>query len=270
VPVVLNIAPVDGIVARSLAAEAMLHHYNVRAFLYAGTSGGHLDPQVMRVGDIVLAAKHVDFSNFFLGPNGEMTAGEFEGVQPGLRHVDGLYADPHLLGDLACSARGVANATTLPAWLNPGRPRVHPSIFYYGIQGTSTIWSTDRAFIARTMTVFHEIDEDGDWYSAFVATLYRVAFIEVSVISDSIEEFPHDRFGSPPRPRTAAAPSSSVIAQRLSDRIAIALIAHHGADILRHAIPPPTTDPFPPAAYTSPKDPRDLLARGGCAPAPSR
>jgi adenosylhomocysteine nucleosidase len=263
VPVVLNVAPTDGIVARSLAAEEMLHHYNVRAFVYAGTSGGHLPPHDMRIGDIVLGAKHVDFSNFFMGKDGHIEADEFAGFQPGLRHFAALYAQPRLLGDLACSARRVATATTLPAWLNPGFPRVHPDIFYYGIQGTSTMWLADTAFIAKTMALFHEIDEDGDWYSAFVALLYRVPFIEVSVISDSIEEFPQTARGNPARP-PGAGPAANVIAQRLSNRIVIDLIAHDGRDILRAGPGTATRDPFPATAYATPKDPRSLLSLGGC------
>ena len=54
VPTVLNIAPADGVLVRSLAAQEMLHLFNIRALIYPSTSGGHLPPAQMQVGDIVL------------------------------------------------------------------------------------------------------------------------------------------------------------------------------------------------------------------------
>lgn len=263
VPVVLSIAPVDGPLARSLAAEEMLHHFNIKAFLYAGTSGGHLNPSEMRVGDIVLGAKNVDFTNFFMARDGSFEVGSFASVQPTIKHYDSLYADPILLGFMACSAKRVASATELPAWINGKLPRLHPDIFYFGVQGTGTIWMADKGFIDRTMAVFHEIDEDGDWYSNLVATLYHVPFIEVSIIANSTVEFPATSHGLPVKPASEPV-GSSVIAQRLSNRIALDLVEHFGPRMLKGSFTTPETDPFPAGVYDHPKDSRNLLQGLDC------
>lgn len=264
VDTVLSLAPSDGVLARSLAAEEMVHHYNVRAFVYAGTSGGHLEPDQMHIGDIVLGAKHVDFSNFFMGKGLTIEKGAFTGMQPGMKHFDAFYADPTLLGYLACASKHVSESTSLPEWVNPKFKEIHPNIFYFGIQGTSTIWMADRDFIHKTMDIYHEIDEDGDWYSAFVATLYHVPFIEVSVISNSIFEFPETDRGHPERPNKNE-PTPNVLAQRISNHIVLELLKNYGAQILATNYTDATRDPFPAAYYTAPMNPQSLLT--GCATA---
>lgn len=262
VPVVLTVQPTDGEVMRSLDAITMIHTFNVRAILYPGTSGGHLPKGEMSIGDIVLGAKNVDHGNYYLSPAGQIEAGEFNAMQPGMLHYGPLYADPKLLGLLACSAKRVATTTTLPAWLDPVLKDDHPQIFYFGIQGSSTIWSDNRAYTEATMKVFHEIDEDGDWYSNLAATLYHVPFIEVSVISNSIFAFPDRSHGTPAQP--TGEPNSHVLAQRLSNRIGLDLIAHYGRQILGGTYSEPTQSPFPESFFLDPHNPRDLLSGAGC------
>jgi adenosylhomocysteine nucleosidase len=255
--VVLTIQPTDGEVMRALGAITMVHDFNLKAVLYPGTSGGHLPKGEMGVGDVVLGAKNVDHGNYYLSPKGEIEAGEFNAIQPGMLHFGPLYADPRLLAMLACSAKRVTDATALPAWLEPVKTDRQSQIFYYGIQGSSTIWSDNQAYTEATMKVFHEIDEDGDWYSNLAATLYHVPFIEVSVISNSIFAFPDRSHGTPASP--AGEPNSHVYAQRESNRIALAMIAHYGKEILAGSYTEPTEDPFPKGVFDHMTEPQGLL-----------
>jgi adenosylhomocysteine nucleosidase len=189
-PVVMIIQPAPGEVLRALGAITMVHDFNLRILLYPGTSGGHLPKGQMAPGDIVLGAKNVDHGNYYLAPDGHMEAGEFEAVMPGAPYVGPFYADPTLLSMLACSASRIATATNLPIWVAPVRADAHPQVFFFGIQGTSEVWSDNQTYTEATMAVFHEIDEDGDWYSNLAASLYKVPFLEVSVISNNIFVFP--------------------------------------------------------------------------------
>jgi adenosylhomocysteine nucleosidase len=266
VAVVLTIQPTDGEVMRALGAITMEHDFNLKTVVYPGTSGGHLPKGQMGVGDIVLGAKNVDHGNYYLSPTGEIEAGEFNAIQPGMLHYGPLYADPKLLAMMACSAKKVADATALPEWLAPVTEDKHPQIFYYGIQGSSTIWSDNQAYTEATMKVFHEIDEDGDWYSQLAATLYHVPFIEVSVISNSIFAFPAQSHGTPDAPHGEV--NSHMFAQRESNRIALELIAHYGKQMLAGSFTTPTEDPFPKGTFEEMKNPRSLLA--GCGGAEHR
>jgi adenosylhomocysteine nucleosidase len=258
IAVAVTVQPTDGEVMRALGAITMIHDLNLRAVLYPGTSGGHLPKGEMSIGDIVLGAKNVDHGNYYLSPTGEIEAGEFNAIQPGMLHYGPLYADPQMLSMVACSATRVAAKTTLPVWLAPVGKDGHPQIFYYGIQGSSTIWSDNQAYTAATMKVFHEIDEDGDWYSNLAATIYKVPFIEVSIISNSIYAFPERSHGTPAEPAGEA--NSHIVAQRLSNRIGLDLIAHYGQRILAGNFTEPTSDPFPAGVFERPKDPQGLLA----------
>ena len=264
-PVVLIVQPAAGEVLRALGAMAMLHDFNVRALLYPGTSGGHLPKGEMAPGDVVLGAKNVDHGNYYLAPDGHMEAGEFAAVQPGQPYVGPLYADPRLLSMLACSAVRVTAATTLPAWMEPVRADAHSQIFFFGIQGSSTIWSDNAAYTRATMAVFHEIDEDGDWYSNLAASLYGIPFLEVSTISNSIFAFPGRSHGTPPPPPST--PDSHVLAQRISNRIVLDLIAQHGRELLTGAFTNPTVSPYPAANFETPREPKGLLAGCGVRPA---
>ena len=258
--VVLIIQPAPGEVLRALGAMAMVHDFNLHILLYPGTSGGHLAKSQMAPGDIVLGAKNVDHGNYYLAPDGHIEPGEFNATLPNQPHTGPFYADPALLAMLACSASHVAAATTLPTWLSPVRADRHPQIFYYGIQGSSTIWSDDAAYIHATMAVFHEIDEDGDWYSNLAASLYQVPFLEVSVISNSIFAFPKAQRGTPVSPPSQ--PNSHVLAQRISNRVLLDLIAQHGTQLLSGSFGNPTQSPYDAARFQTPRDPHALLS--GC------
>jgi adenosylhomocysteine nucleosidase len=258
IAVVLIVQPADGVVMRGFETITMVHDFNLRAVLYPGTSGAHLPKGQMSIGDVVLGAQNVDFGNHYLSPAGAIEPGEFKAMQPSMQHYGPLYSDPQLLSMLACSATRIVAKTDLPPWLGPVAAHAHPQLFYYGIQGTSTVWSDNQAYSDSVRKVFHEIDEDGDWYSDLAATLYNVPFIEVSVISDSIYAFPERSHGTPAGP--ADQPNSHVIAQRISNRVGLDLLAHYGPSILAGAFTTPITDPFPAGVFDHPKDPQGLLA----------
>lgn len=261
VPVVLVLPPADGPVLRSLAAQSMFEHYNIKAVLYAGTSGAHLGPDQMRIGDIVLGAKNIDFGNFFLSKNGEILGGEFD-TKAHPRPFQDLYLDPQLLAWLVCSATRVAAHTHIESWANPRFPRSSPRLFYFGVQGTSTMWLANPVFIRKVHRAFGEMDEDGDWYSNLAATLYHIPFIEVSIISDSILEFPETERGLPTPPNPGQ--SSSLIAQRISNRIAVDLIRRFGNRILAGSFTTPQQSPFPAAYFQNPTHPESLLKGLDC------
>lgn len=257
VDVVVGIAPYDGPLVRSLSAQDMIEHFNIKALIYPGTSGAGIAPDRMRVGDVVLGAANVDFGNFYMAKDGTIVGNEFGHEKTGRHAIGTLYTDPQLLHWLACSARRVTAVTSLPAWLNRPAPRARPAVFYYGIQGTSTMWISNLDLIRRIYQVFHVIDADGDWYSDAAATLHHVPFIEVSTISNSILEYPRTDRGIPLPP--PGADKASIIAQRLSDQIAIDLIAHAGKAILAGSFTNPSSDPFPSQDFDHPKQPGDLL-----------
>lgn len=257
VPVAVIIQPTDGDLVRSMGAQEMLHAFNIKALVYAGTSGAQLPKEEMGIGDIVLGAKNVNHAAYYLSPAGEIQAGTFNAMQPGIKHYGAIYQDPKLLAMLACSAGKVAAATTLPGFVEPVNKQGKPQIFYYGTQGTSTIWSDNKAYIEATRKVFHEIDEDGDWDSAFVATLFHVPFIEVSIISNSIYAFPEMNHGTPKTPTGEV--NSHILAQRMSNRIAIELISSYGKQILAGSYENPLESPFPASYFDAPLEPHDLL-----------
>lgn len=269
VPTVICIQPFGGPVTRAMSAQAMLTHFNIKALIYPGTSGAHLEADQMVIGDVVLGAKHVNFANFFMTKSGDLIPDEFT-AESAMGRFNMLYANPTLLHYLACSATEVAAKAKMPDWVNPGVTQAHPKIFYYGIQGTSTMWLANKAFIHKTHQVFHELDEDGDWFSAVVAAMYDVPFIEVSTISDSIFEFPDTERGIPvpPKPTDPGVhvKNASVLAQDMSNRIAVALIGRYGEKILKGHYPTPETSPVPDAWYADAANPRDLLKGKDCLP----
>ena len=269
IPTVICIQPFGGPVTRSMSAQVMSQHFNIKAFIYPGTSGAHLEPSQMIIGDVVLGAKNVNFANFFMTKTGELVPDEFTG-ESSMGRYGMLYANPTLLRYLACAAKRVSSTTRLPEWLNPGVRQDHPKIFYYGIQGTSTMWLGNKEFIKKTNQVFHEIDEDGDWFSAVVAAMYDIPFIEVSTISDSILEFPETERGIPVPPENLKKQgdknNASVIAQGISYKIAVALINQFGEKILKAHYPTPVSNPFPDAWYADPTNPRDMLKGLDCQP----
>ncbi|OCX71116.1 hypothetical protein [Acidithiobacillus thiooxidans] len=254
VPVIICIQPFGGEFTRSLTAQVMVDHFNIKALLYPGTSGAHIPPEKMHVGDIVIGTKQVNFGDFYMSPTGSLIPDEFSG-KSSLGDYQYFYLNKKLEQYTACAAQHIANREKLPSWVN-GRFKVQkPAIYYYGVQGTSTMWLADKSFIKKTDEVFHEVDEDGDWFSATVAKLANIPFIEVSTISDSVFEFG----GNGVPPQGTHRQTASQITQNISDKIMLRLIKIYGTNLLYGKFSYPSGDPYPNQFYLTPTNPRGLV-----------
>ena len=257
IPVVICIQPFGGEFTRALTAQVMVDHFNIKALLYPGTSGAHLPPGQMRVGDIVIGTKQVNFGNFYMSPTGSLVPDEFSG-KSSLQDYQYFFLNKKLEEYTACAAQYVADREKLPSWINGEFKVQKPEIYYYGIQGTSSMWLADKSFIKKTDDVFHEVDEDGDWFSATVAKLANIPFIEVSTISDSVFEFN----GNGVPPQGAHRKTASQITQNISDKIMLRVIKICGHNLLHKEYGYPSGDPYPNYFYQTPTDPRGLV--DGC------
>ncbi|WP_291521975.1 hypothetical protein [Acidithiobacillus sp.] len=257
IPVVICIQPFGGEYTRALTAQVMVDHFNIKALLYPGTSGAHIPPGQMHVGDIVIGTKQVNFANFYMSPTGGLVPDEFSG-KSSLQDYQYFYLNKKLEKYTACAAQYVADREKLPSWINGEFKVQKPEIYYYGIQGTSSMWLADKSFIKKTDDVFHEVDEDGDWFSATVAKLANIPFIEVSTISDSVFEFS----GNGVPFQGAHRKTASQITQNISDKIMLMVIKIYGNNLLHGKYGYPSGDPYPNYFYQTPTDPRGLV--DGC------
>ena len=114
----------------------------------------------------------------------------------------------------------------------------------------------DKIFVKKVNRIFHVIDGDGDWYSALVARLSDIPFIEVSTISNSIYEY--SGRGFPLRERHSQ--SASQIAQNISDKIVIRIIKKHGYNILNANYKYPIRSPYPAYFYLTPINPEGITS----------
>ena len=259
VPVVMTIEQLGGLASRSLNAERMVTLFNLTMLIYPGTSGAHLPPSEMKIGDIVVGARLVDFGNFYMAPDGALYAGEFSGVSS-LGKFLYLYSNPALVKIGAAAASEVANQTAIPQWVNNMSTPYEPKVFYFGTQGSSEMWLTNTTFINATNSVFHEIDEDGDYPSALavvLGTARPTPFIEISTISDSAFEYSTNR-GIPSTPHGAM--SASVYAQTESDQVLLLMLQTMKQDNVT-TVPyySPTQSYFPSQWYDTPTNPQTLL-----------
>ncbi|WCE94473.1 phosphorylase family protein [Acidithiobacillus ferriphilus] len=254
IPVVICIQPFGGEYTRALTAQVMVDHFKIKALLYPGTSGAHIPPGKMHVGDIVIGTKQVNFTNFYMSPTGKITPDEFSG-KSSLQDYQYFFINKKLERYAACAAQYVSGREKLPSWINGKFKIQKPEIYYYGIQGTSTMWLADKSFIKKTDDVFHEVDEDGDWFSATVAKLANIPFIEVSTISDSVFEFN----GNGVPPQGAHRKTASQITQDISDKIILRVVKVYGNNLLNKEYSYPSRDPYQNYFYKTPTDPRGLV-----------
>ena len=238
IPIVICIQSFGGKYTRALAAQVMVDHFKIESLLYPGTSGAHIPPVQMHVRDIVIVNKQVNFANFYMSPGGDITPDEFSG-KSSLQDYQYVYLNKKLEKHTACAPQYVSDGEVLPSWINGEFEIQKPEIYYYGIQGTFSMWLADKSFVRETGDVFHEADEDGDWYSATVAKLKNIPFIEASTISDSIFEF---SVNSVP-PQGTHRKTASQITQNISDKIILMVIKIYGHNlfigsiIIRRATP---------------------------------
>ncbi|WP_053957968.1 hypothetical protein [Sulfobacillus thermosulfidooxidans] len=240
-PVVINVPPLDGITIRSLATERMETIFHIGTFIYEGTSGSHLRP--LSFGDVVIAARIVDFGNFITSRTGAMIPGEFHNTEPGIGAGKFLYlySNPTLVNMVAQVAIPHSLGKT-PARVLDEHSSRYPWVMKFGTQGSSEMWLKDPALIAASDKVFHEVDESGDYPSALASVTNHVPFIEWNTISDNALKVP-TQFN-------AFFHEDSLFAQRRSNTILFKLL-HLMAQ--RHMISPPpsnpTTDPYAPGTF---------------------
>lgn len=254
VPVVLAIQPLGGNLMRALVTQTMADNFDIKAFIYPGTSGAHVSFPEMHIGDVVINTKSVNFGDFYMNPSGKMVADEYDGVSSLGKYLN-QYINPTLEKYTACASSRVAAITQLPAWINNQHREMHVHIFYYGIQGSAPMWLTNKSFMRKTDHVFHEMDEDGGWYAGLVARMDNIPFIEISTITDSPFEFA----GRGLPPQDGHRRSGQQIVQNISDMVAVKLIKEYGVSILHGEYPYPKENPFPSIYYRTPLNPRNLL-----------
>lgn len=254
VPVVLAVQPLGGNLMRALLAQTMADNFDIKAFIYPGTSGAHISFPEMHIGDVVINTKSVNFGDFYMNPDGKMVADEYDGVSSLGKYLN-QYINPTLEKYAACAASRVAAITQLPAWINNQHREMRVHIFYYGIQGSAPMWVTNKPFMRKTDHIFHEMDEDGGWYAGLVARMDNIPFIEISTITDSPFEFAGRGLPLQDGHRR----SGQQVVQNISDMVALKLIKEYGISILHGEYPYPKKNPFPALYYRTPLNPRKLL-----------
>ena len=254
VPVILYTQPFGGESTRLIGSQIMIDHFNMKLLFYPGTSGAHLPPSKMQIGNIVIGTKQVNYGDFYMANNGNIDADEFSGKSSMGKYLY-LYINPTLERYAACAATSIQKKFKLPAWINANYMPNKSNIFYFGVQGTSTMWVTNKSFVTKLDHVFHVIDGDGSWYVALAARLANIPFIEISTISNSIYEY-NDR-GFPKQKNHLH--SSQQIAQDISDNVVLQIIKHHGQQLLSKTYNYPPDNPYPAGYYNTPKNSRGIL-----------
>lgn len=212
VPVVACVQPIDGNVAQAVMAQKMIDTFHIKALIYAGTAGSHL--KRLRIGDVLIARRIVDYGNYITTRSGKIVPGEFHDTEPdsaGSGALTYLYLSVPL-SNLAYRA-SVSLAPRTPAWMNGDGKSSSAYIMNYGTQGSSSNWLRSPAAIRASDKVFHEADESGGYGTALAALIAHVPFVEFNVISDNALQVP-TRFN-------AYFHKSSLYAQRLAYRILV-------------------------------------------------
>lgn len=158
-----------------------------------GTAGSHLP--LLSMGDVVIGARVVNFSNYMTKANGKIVPGQFsalvsdnEGYTKGNPNPEYIYASPALVKLAAASARAVASHT--PATILSAPEGRKPWIMTYGTQGSGDAWLRNITQIKASTRIFHEADEAGNYPIALVSTLNKIPFVEIHTISDAAINVP--------------------------------------------------------------------------------
>lgn len=188
-PVVACVQPVDGDATRALVAQKMMDTFPMRAMIYAGTSGSHL--KRLRIGDVLIARRVVDFGNYITTRSGKIVPGEFHDTESnaaGSGAMMYLYTSVPL-SDLAYRA-AVAMKLETPAWMNQNGKPGKTYIMNYGTQGSSAMWLRSPKAIRESDRIFHEADESGGYGTALASLINKVPFLELNVMSDNALQVP--------------------------------------------------------------------------------
>lgn len=229
-----------------------------------GTAGSHLP--MLTMGDVVIGARVVNFSNYMTTAAGKVVPGQFtalvsdkEGYKDGNPNPEYLYSAPQLVAMAYRAANSVAQFT--PSAILHAKDGRRPWIMEYGTQGSGAAWLRNVDAIRASTEVFHEVDEAGNYPIALVSSLTKTPFVEIHTISDAAMNVPTKMDGYFHR--------CSVYAQERSNRIVLQMIkemAHdkaetQGGDIGGYA------NPYPRGVFkqavVAPKEVQDWTKKNG-------
>lgn len=226
--------------------------YKPNMLVDPGTAGSHLPD--LSMGDVVVGARVVNFSNYMTRSDGKIVPGQFsalvsdnEGYKKGNPNPEYIYADPYLVKLASKAARQVAHYTSSEILSAPlGRK---PWILTYGSQGSGAAWLRNVKQIRASTKIFHEADEAGNYPIALVSTVNSIPFIEIHTISDAAINVPtkmNNYFHL-----------CSVYAQRRSNKIVFAMLEllSSGSVSLHGRFIGGFSDPWPRGTFTQATNP---------------
>lgn len=194
VPVVLSSPPpVGSFSLTAIDTYLMETIFNPGFVIDPGTAGSHLPD--LSMGDVVIGARVVNFSNYMTNSLGKIVPGQFsslvtdkEGYKKGNPNPEYIYAAPKLVKLAEVAAIKAARFTPANILSAPAGRR--PWILVYGTQGSGDAWLRNIKQISKSTNIFHEDDEAGNYPIALVSTLNKTDFIEIHTISDAAMNVP--------------------------------------------------------------------------------
>nr|WP_226818825.1 hypothetical protein [Acidithiobacillus montserratensis] len=194
VPVILSSPPPIGSFSLTAIDTYLLETIFHPGFVIdPGTAGSHLPD--LSMGDVVIGARVVNFSNYMTNSLGKIVPGQFsslvtdkEGYKKGNPNPEYIYAAPKLVKLAELAAKKVARFTPANILSAPAGRR--PWILVYGTQGSGAAWLRNIKQITNSTNIFHEDDEAGNYPIALVSTLNKTNFIEIHTISDAAMNVP--------------------------------------------------------------------------------
>ncbi|MEY2342867.1 hypothetical protein AB4090_12260 [Acidithiobacillus sp. IBUN Pt1247-S3] len=240
--------PIGSFSMTAIDTYLMEQVFHPRILIDPGTAGSHLP--LLSMGDVVIGARVVNFSNYMSRADGTIVPGQFtalvsdhEGYADGNPNPEYLYSDPQLVHMAYSAAQEVAKYT--PALILHGKVGRKPWIMEYGTQGSGAAWLRNVRAIKESTTIFHEVDEAGNYPIALVSTINRTPFVEIHTISDAAINVPTkmDKYFH----------QCSVYAQDRSNRIALAMIAQLAAKTYDNTLAffGGNRDPYPPGSFSA-------------------
>ncbi|MGE0048216.1 MAG: hypothetical protein AB7T01_04695 [Acidithiobacillus sp.] len=194
VPVVLSSPPPIGSFSLTAIDTYLMENiFRPKMVIDPGTAGSHLP--LLSMGDIVIGARVVNFSNYMTEADGRIVPGQFsalvtdnEGYKDGNPNPEYLYSDPFLV-HLAYSA-AIAVARYTPAEILHGKTGRRPWVMEYGTQGSGAAWLRNVKQIKASTKIFHEADEAGNYPIALISSINKIPFVEIHTISDAAMNVP--------------------------------------------------------------------------------
>jgi nucleoside phosphorylase len=194
IPVVLSSPPpVGSFSLTAIDTYLMEKTFDPVFVIDPGTAGSHLPD--LSMGDVVIGARVVNFSNYMTKSDGKIVPGQFsslvtddEGYKQGNPNPEYIYANPELVRLAAVAATKVARFTPANILSAPAGRR--PWILAYGTQGSGDAWLRNIKQIKKSTQIFHEADEAGNYPIALVSTMNKIPFIEIHAISDAAMNVP--------------------------------------------------------------------------------